>query len=113
MSVEQLFRKRYALEFKKLRVFIGPSVQRKTHLPWTSEYLGVVNRCFVLQDVSTHGCISFDHMHRIAMEVSGTVEPGLVIETGDIHHQSVSIPVAERPSHVAVDRCGVRFVEID
>src|SRR5436853_2158146 len=52
MSVKQLFGKRNAFEFEKLRVLVQTTIERKTHFPRPGEYFRVFNGCFVPQDRS-------------------------------------------------------------
>ena len=52
---------------------------------------------------------AFDDLERVAVEVAGLVEPGLVAEAHRVDDQRVAFPLAARVAHPEVEilQCGV------
>src|SRR5712692_1819862 len=98
-SVQQLFREWYALEFQGLSVLFHAAIEGEAHLPGASKHLRVLDRGFVREVVRTHGSVAFNHMQRVAMEVPGPVEPGLLAESCHVNNQRIPFPAAARPAH--------------
>src|SRR5262249_49375689 len=46
-------------------------------------------------------------------KISCSIEPGLVVEAFDVHHQRLALPVAMRPTHPCVDRTFTLVVHVD
>src|SRR6516165_5532757 len=101
MAVDQFFGERHTFELQELRVPVQAPVQGKTHFPGTRENSGVLNGGFVLDEVGTGRRIALGYMQRIAMKISGAVEPCFVVKVGYNDDQSVPIPMPDGPAHVA------------
>ena len=56
---------------------------------------------------------SFGYLQRIAMEISSSIEPALIVKTLRIDNQRVPIPVAVRPAHPAWSGWFAMVVHID
>src|SRR4029077_12211233 len=75
LSEQHLFHKRLALELHELHVLLDPSIEDEAHLPWPRKHFGVVDCGFVLEVVGTERGVTLHHMERVAMKISGPVEP--------------------------------------
>src|ERR1700676_1451622 len=96
-AIQQLLGKLDADVFQELRILVHPAIQRHGDLPWPREDLGVLDRGFVRQMVGPRGRITFGHVQRVAVKVSGPVEPGVFVEARDVDDEGLSIPAASRP----------------
>ena len=54
--------------------------------------LRVLDARAIFQRVRVQQPPAFDDVERVAVEVAGAVEPGLVVELGDVDHQRVAFP---------------------
>src|SRR3989442_4264027 len=92
MSVHQLLYELDALELHQLRVLVLSAVERHLNLPGACEHLRILDRHLVVQDVRALACESLDHVEGFAVEVAGSVEPGLIVETNGVHDQRICGP---------------------
>src|SRR6516165_3026842 len=99
VSVHQLLDEFDALVFEELSVLFLPAVEGHRDFPGAGKYLWILDRCLVGQVIRTAACITFDHMERVAVEVSGAIEPRLIVEARDIDDERVAFPMPARPSH--------------
>src|ERR1700730_2106525 len=83
-----------ALVFQQLGILVYPAIQRHAHLPWPREDLGIFNRSLVRNVIRVRERITFDHVQSVAVEVTGMIEPGLIVEAVYVHHQRVAIPAS-------------------
>ena len=62
-------------------VVLEAPIERHPHLPGPREHFRIFNRDFVHQVIGTDGRVALDDVQRVAVEVPGAVEPGLVVES--------------------------------
>src|SRR5438093_7407686 len=94
MAVHQLLDELDALVLEQLHVPLLPPVERHRDSPGPREDVGILDRGFVTQEVGTGGCVAFDDVQRVAVVVSGTVEPGGVVEALHVDDQRLT---SQRP----------------
>src|SRR5437899_12904930 len=99
MSIDELFRELHALEFQGLNVRLHTSIQRHADLPGSREHLRVLDRGLVHQMVWRQGRVTLHDMQRVAMEISGLVETGFIVYSGDVNYQRVSVPSSDGSCH--------------
>src|SRR5215510_982607 len=109
----RLFDKLDALEIHNLRVLLLTPVKRHAHFPWPGKDLRIVDRRFVLDDIGARPGVSLDDVKRIAVEVSGSIEPGLIVEALHIDDQRLALPMAYGLSHPRVHRRRTWVLEIN
>ena len=80
VSVHQLFDELDALEFHQLRVAVVPSIERQLNLPGARKHLGILDRDLVVDHVRTDRREPLHEAERLAVEIAGAVEPGLIVE---------------------------------
>ena len=68
---------------------------------------------FVVQHVRRHRRVALHHVQHVAVKIARAIEPGLIVQTGDVHHQCVAFPMPGRPAHPAVHRRRSRIVHVD
>src|SRR5437762_5173698 len=102
MSVHQLLYELDALELHLLRVLILSAVERHLNLPGVCEHFRILDRHLVVEDVRALACESLGHVEGFAVEVAGSVEPGLIVETNSIHDQRIPVPATGRLSHPCI-----------
>src|SRR5215475_3799658 len=88
-----LFRFGLALIFENT-VHIFLSMQRHADFPRLAENLRILNRDFVLDRVRIEHGVSLGEMERVAVKVSGHVEPCLVVLIRNLDNQGIAFPVA-------------------
>src|SRR5262245_22503401 len=96
--VHQLFDKRHTVEFDELNIRLYTAIEREADFPRPRKHLGILNRRFVLEVVRTQRPVAFDHMKVRAVEISCTVEPGMVREPRHVDNERIALPVAIRPT---------------
>ena len=52
--------------------------------------------------------VALDELQRLAVEIAGHVEPGLVVVVRHVDHQRVAFPAAARVAHPEIDAVDVR-----
>src|SRR4029453_15531619 len=62
--------------------------------------------------IRTHGLVSLDDVERVAVKVSGPIEPRIFFEARHVNDQRVALPAAFRPAHPCVARRLVLTVHI-
>src|SRR5947207_7593908 len=100
-------------EVHELRIGFEPAVERKADFPRPREYFGIFDRGFVLDRISRNRCVSLDNMQGVAMEIAGSIKPGIWGEAGDINDKCVALPMADRVAHVCVGGIRRDIVEMD
>src|SRR6266481_9726683 len=85
--IHELFSELHALEFQESSIFFETTIDRHAHLPRSRKHFRVLDGGFIVKGVMAEWGVAFDHVQLIAMEVSGSVEPGLVVEAGYVHDQ--------------------------
>ena len=90
-----------------------PAVERHAHFPGPRENFWIFNCRFVLNHIRAGARVALDNVQRLAVKVSGPVEPGLVVESRHIDDQSFAFPVADRLSHPGVDWRRTRILQKD
>ena len=95
--IHQLFGELHAFEFQELSILFETAIERHAHLPRPRKYLRVLDRDFIGKGVPAEWSVAFHHVQFIAMEISGSVEPGLIVETGYVDDERIPFPVA-RPN---------------
>src|SRR5438445_509121 len=85
MPVHQLFDKFHAPEFHDLGVLFQSAVEEHADLPRSREHVRILDGRLIEKMVRAGGGVSFDHVQRVAMEISCAVEPGLIVETRGIN----------------------------
>ncbi len=88
-------------------------VQRHAHFPGPRKYFRIFDRGLILEDIRADGGVALDHVQRLAMEIAGTIKPGLIVKARHIDHQRVALPMAVRRSHPAIHRSFPRLAQID
>src|SRR4030095_7771857 len=71
--IHQLFSEFNTLIFQQLYIRFQPSVQRKCNLPWPSEHLRILKRCFVHQRIATDRNVPFCYAKAFTVEVPRAV----------------------------------------
>src|SRR3954462_8287982 len=89
------------------------AVERHADFPRAREHLRILDGGFIQNDIGTARRVALHYMQGVAMEISGSVEPGLIVQTSHVDHQCVALPVSNRPTHPAIDRGGTRFPHVD
>src|ERR1700730_12250335 len=59
---------------------------------------GVLDRVLNLEMSRVRTSVAFNNMHRVAVRLTGAVQPGPVVETNRVDHQGVAIPGGDRVS---------------
>src|SRR5260370_24122820 len=113
LAIYQLFHELHALEIQKLLALLLASVKRHADLPGPCEDVGILDCRFVRDHIRTTTSVTLDHVERVAMKIPRAVEPGLVVETGHVDYQGVSLPVADGLTHPGVDGRRPRILEQD
>src|SRR6266705_6526865 len=113
MSIDELFRELYALEFQGLDVRLHTSIQRHADFPRTRKHLRILNRGLVHQMVWRQRRVTLHHMQSVAMEISGPVEPGLIVLSGYVNDQRVTVPTSDGPAHPGIGRSLGLAIHID
>src|SRR3989442_1136693 len=113
LTVQQLLDELHALEIHELRVLLQTPVEGHADLPRAREDFGVFDRGLVREDVGARAPVAFNDMQRVAVEVTGSVEPALIVEARHVDDQRVSFPVADRLAHPRVYRSGAGIFQID
>src|SRR5262245_52783670 len=88
-------------------------VQWKTHLPWPGEDVRILDRRFVHERVRTGRRITLDYVQRLAREIPCPIEPGVAVESGDVHNERVALPAAVRPAHPEIDGRFLVVLQLD
>ena len=57
--------------------------------------------------------VALDDVQRVAVEVAGPIEPGLIVEPGHVDDKRVAVPAADRLPHPRIDRRRSRILQID
>src|SRR5262249_56603064 len=99
VSVHQLLDEFDAFVFEELSVLFLTAVEGHGDFPGACKDLGILDRCLVGQVIRTVPRIALDYMECVAVEVSGTIEPRLIVEPRDIDDERVTVPMPARPSH--------------
>src|SRR5207244_8782204 len=102
-----------ALELHQLRVLLLSAVERHLNLPGACKHLRILDRHLVVQDVRALACESLDYVEGFAVEVAGSVEPGLIVETNGVHDQRIPVPAAGRLSHPCIHGGWLRLPHFD
>src|SRR5438067_784477 len=113
MPVHELLHELYALELQHLSVLFQPTIDGHADLPGPRKHLRVLDRRFIGQGINGEGSVAFDHMQRVAMEIPGPVEPGLIVQTRHVDDETIALPVADRVPHPTVSRAWRRLVHVD
>src|SRR3984957_2516719 len=83
-----------ALVLIKLGVLFGKAVQRQPYRPWPGKHLWILDGRFVDQSVRRCLGITLDDMHRVAVEVTGGVQPGFGIVVRYVDNERIPDPFA-------------------
>src|ERR1700678_2388885 len=78
-------------------------VQRHHDFPGLTVGLRIFYGGFVSDRVGSAARVAFYNVQSVAMRVPGRIQPGLVVEISNIHHQRVSFPMANRSAHAEID----------
>src|SRR5437762_14220123 len=101
MAVHQFLDELYALVFHHLRVLPEVAIERHADFPWPREDLGVLHRRFIIDRVPIDERVPLDDLQRLAVKISGPIEPRLIDLIGDIYHDRIALPPPARPAHPA------------
>src|SRR4029077_14835486 len=80
LAIQQFVDKLLALEIQQLRVLFLAPVERHAHLPRGREDIRIFDRCFVRDNIRAGACVALHHVQLVAMEISGTVKPCLIVQ---------------------------------
>ncbi len=61
---------------------------------------------FVGNHIRAGARVALHHVQLVAMEIPSAVEPGLIVEAGDVDHQRVALPVSDGLAHPRIRRSG-------
>src|SRR5438093_13493614 len=104
MTIQQLFSELYALIFENPGIFFHSTIQRHADLPWTGKYLRILNGSFVHERICAARRVAFHDMQSVAVKITCAIEPGLVVQAGDVDYERLAFPTAIGPSHPAIPR---------
>src|SRR6476659_519926 len=113
LPVQQLLHELDALVFEDRRVLFEAAIQRHADLPGSGKDFRVFDRRLVHQVRAVDGRVTFDHVKRLAVEISGAVEPRLIVEAGDVDDQRVTLPVPARPSHPRIRGARADIIDVN
>src|SRR5438093_8563567 len=102
MTINRFFHHFNTPEVHELSIEFEPAIKWEADFPGPCEYFRVLNGRFVLDRVSRDRRVSLDNVQGIAMEITGSIEPGIRCEAGDIDDKCIAFPVADRVAHVRV-----------
>ena len=74
---------------------------------------GILDRGLVLDVIAVGRRVALDDVQRVAVEVAGAIEPGLIVEVDHVDDQRVAFPAAARIAHpesIGPRGCGVPFI---
>src|SRR5438128_830526 len=112
MSIQQFFNELYALEFHELGVVFDAAIQRHTDFPGPRKHFWILDRGFVHQGVGAARSITLHHMYSVGVEISGPVEPSLIVEACYVDDERIPVPSPVGPSHPTVDGSLLRLAHI-
>src|ERR1700733_2459744 len=87
-----------AFVFEQGRVLIRVPMQIHADGPGSGERLRIGHGSLILHHVRAGASVALHHLQRVAVMVARSIEPGLIVEIGDIYHEGVTFPVAARVS---------------
>src|SRR4249920_677048 len=91
--------KRKAFVLEQLSVLLFMSIEEHAHLPGPREPLRILDRGFVPDVIRSRRGVALDDMQRIAVKITGSIEPGLIVEVGDVDDERVAVPSAAGVAH--------------
>ena len=102
------------LVFQDLHPRLLSTIEQHADLPRPREDLWILDRRFVLDVVGPGRRVPFNHMKKLAVEITGAVEPRHVREMDDVDYERVAVPAAARVAHPPLDRpFRVRRIHVD
>src|SRR4029453_10215298 len=84
LAEQKFLGERNALEFEKLNALLHPAIEREADLPRTREHVRVFDGRFVHHVIRAHRRVPLDDVQRIAVVVTGAIEPRLLALACDI-----------------------------
>src|SRR5579862_4969379 len=100
MPIKGFFDLLDAAEIEDLRIGFETPIERQTYFPGLRKYFRILDRRFIADRVRSHGRVALRNVQRIAMKISRPVEPGVRRKVRDVDNQRISVPTANRVSHV-------------
>src|ERR1051326_531557 len=113
MAIKRFFNVLDAPEVEDLGIRFETPIQWQTDFPGTGEHLGIFNRGLIADRVRAYWRVALHNVHRIAMKVSGPVKPRVRRKVRHLNDQSISVPAANRISHVSVAGIGIDLIDAD
>src|SRR5687768_909200 len=80
-------------------VHVPMPVDRHLDRPRAREHLRVGHRRAVGDDILRRPRQALDHLQRVAVEVAGAIEPGLVVQAYRLDDERLALPAAARVAH--------------
>src|SRR4029077_1866331 len=85
-----------------LRILSEVAIKRHSHLPGPRKDFWVLDCGFVIEGVRADGCVAFNYMQRVTMEIAGPIKPRLVVKARHVDDQRIALPMANRPPHPCI-----------
>src|SRR5262249_1438666 len=102
ISVHELLNEFIAAELEKLHVRLDAPIDRHGNAPRAGEYVRILDRHLVPDDVGRPQREALDQVQRVAMKIPGTIEPGPIVEIRHIDEKYISVPSSDRMAHPGV-----------
>src|SRR5437867_13449245 len=93
-----------SLSYTTLFRSLHATIQGHADLPWTGKHLRILNRSFVHERICAARRVAFHDMQSVAMKITCAIEPGLVVQAGEVDHERLAFPTAIGPPHPAISR---------
>jgi len=113
MPVHELFRELHARIIDDRRIRLQAAIERHGDRPRTREDLRIFDRDFVTDGIGADRGIPLHKVQRVAMKVSGSIEPVFTVEVRNVDHQRIFFPMADRVSHIRVVGRARNLVHVD
>src|SRR2546425_8083044 len=95
-----------ALVVQELEILLLVTIEDHAHIPRPREHLWIFDGSGVIDVIRIDQRVAFRDVERIAVEIAGPVEPGLVVEMDHVDHERVALPAAARISEPPLDLAG-------
>ena len=87
---------------------LGVAMHQHVDFPGPAVSLRVIDGGFVVDGVGAEARVALDDVQLIAVRVARRIEPGFIVEVGDIDHQGIALPMAHGIAHGEVDAVQMR-----
>src|SRR5213593_3025569 len=100
-------------EVHELSIGLEPAIKWEADFPGPRKYFRVFDGGLVLDRISRDRAVSLDNVQGVAMEITGSIEPGIRREAGDIDDKCIAFPAADRVAHVRVGGVWLNLIQMD